>query len=65
MFISFHHCGEFVGDPITAEGKLYCTVGEFEISALSMDEKPVRISWTRRSEITQVSPTERSVFLIG
>jgi len=25
MFISFHHCGELVGDPMIADGKLSCT----------------------------------------
>jgi len=25
MFISFHHCGELVGDPMMADGKLSCT----------------------------------------
>src|SRR5262245_44442725 len=25
MFISFHHCGELVGDPMVTEGKTYCT----------------------------------------
>ena len=62
MFISFHHCGELVGDPSVADGKARRTVREFESSRLLIDENPARISLTARALITHVSPTERSRF---
>jgi hypothetical protein len=44
VFISFHHCGEFVGDPRLTEGNSSRGVGEFESNRLSMREKPARTS---------------------
>ena len=60
MFISFHHCGELVGDPSVADGKARRTVWEFESSRLLMDENPALTSLTARELMTHVSPTERS-----
>ena len=61
MFISFHHCGELVGEPMIADGKSSCT--QWRVRArgrLSMAEKPARISFTAREPITHVSPSEKS-----
>src|SRR5262245_11439117 len=65
MFISSHHCGELVGEPMTIDGNVWSGIVEFETSWLSIAEKPARTSLTMRSLTTHVSPTERSVFFDG